>query len=408
MQEGRSLTVGETFDTRELLRNARAQADARNLDDVLIVDADAHHYETSSWPDIMALIEDPALRQAAFGGVGRVAGSMPHLPSTLGNQDVSGRITRYRLGGLEETGEEPVHPNLEIVYRAMNAMAIDYEIVFPTPMLNLGLHPVAEVEVAVARAYARWSKEHLLVDDRRIGTMLYLPFSDPGACARIIEDFGDTPGNRGFLVTATRYRGVHHNDYARVYRMIEERGLPIAFHAAYNWNGDRMMETMNRFLTVHALGFCFFNMVHLANWIVNGLPERFPNLKVIWIETGIAWLPFMMQRLDHEFVMRSSEAPLLQRKPSEYMREMYFTSQPLEIGTDLAPLELAFSMMDAENRLLYASDFPHWDFDVPSRIYDLPFLSDEAKRKILGLNACGVFGLEAAELAPGAAPVSRP
>ena len=45
-------------------------------------------------------------------------------------------------------------------------------------------------------------------------------------------------------------------------------------------------------------------MVHLTNWIINGLPERFPKLKVIWIESGLAWLPFMMQRLDHEYLMR--------------------------------------------------------------------------------------------------------
>jgi hypothetical protein len=390
----RTITVGDHYDTRETLRNARVQAEARGLDDVLIVDADAHHYETTAWADVMSFVEDPAIRQQAFGGTGRVAGTTPHLVMGLGNQDLSGRVLRYRLGGMEEWEDSGEQRDLVIIRRAMEMMGIDYQLVFPTPMLNLGLHPVAAVEVAVARAYARWSQERMLSSEPRIGTMLYLPFSDPEACCKIVEDFGDMPGNRGFLVTATRYRGVHHNDYARLYRMIEERGLPLGFHAAFNWNGDRMMETMNRFLTVHALGFCFFNMVHLANWIVNGMPERFPKLKVIWIESGIAWLPFMMQRLDHEFVMRSSEAPLLTRKPSEYMRDMYFTTQPLEVGDDYGPLENAFKMLDGENTLLYASDYPHWDFDVPSKIWDLPFLSEDAKRKILGLNSRKVFGLE--------------
>ena len=51
-----------------------------------------------------------------------------------------------------------------------------------------------------------------------------------------------------------------------------------------------------------------------------------------------AWVPFIMQRLDNEYMMRSSEAPLLKRKPSDYMREKYFTTQPLEI-TDMGALE---------------------------------------------------------------------
>jgi hypothetical protein len=203
----------------------------------------------------------------------------------------------------------------------------------------------------------------------------------------------DAPGVVGFMVTSVRYRPVWHDDYAPLYRAIEESGKPLGFHAAFNWIGDRMMESLNRFISVHALGFTFFNLVHLTNWIVNGLPERFPRLKVIWIESGLAWLPFLMQRLDHEFVMRPSEAPLLQRKPSEYMRDMHFTSQPLEVPENLDVLATTFDMIDAENSLLYASDYPHWDFDVPAKIYDLPFLGEEAKRKILGENAARLFNL---------------
>ena len=66
---------------------------------------------------------------------------------------------------------------------------------------------------------------------------------------------------------------------------------------------------------MHSISFVYFNLLHLTNWLVNGLPERFPNLKVIWIESGIAWLSFLMQRLDSEYMMRPSEAPLLKKRP---------------------------------------------------------------------------------------------
>ena len=83
----------------------------------------------------------------------------------------------------------------------------------------------------------------------------------------------------GFCVTSTRYKPVHHNDYMRLYAMIEERGKPLAFHAGYHWQ-DPSLATVNRFLGMHALGFVWCNMVHMTNWVLNGIPERFPKLKI--------------------------------------------------------------------------------------------------------------------------------
>ena len=153
------------------------------------------------------------------------------------------------------------------------------------------------------------------------------------------------------------------------------------------------MAQFNRFIGVHTMGFVFWIMVHLINWVVNGLPERFPGLKVLWLESGLAWIPFLMQRLDNEYMMRTSEAPMLKRRPSEYMREMFYASQPLE-ADNLEALELTFKMINAETQLMYASDWPHWDFDLPSAIFDLPFLSERARRNIMGETAMKLFGLD--------------
>ena len=146
----------------------------------------------------------------------------------------------------------------------------------------------------------------------------------------MIREFAGSPSVCGFLVTSIRHDPVHDNRYMPVYAAIEETGLPLAFHAGPTWE-DAWMKTMNRFLSMHAISFVHCNIVHMTNWLVNGLPERFPRLKVIWVESGLAWVPFLMQRLDHEYLKRTSEAPLLKRPPSEYMREMYYTSQPMEM-----------------------------------------------------------------------------
>jgi predicted TIM-barrel fold metal-dependent hydrolase len=167
-----------------------------------------------------------------------------------------------------------------------------------------------------------------------------------------------------------------------VYAELERLGMPLGFHAGPNW-GDSWTRTMNRFTAMHAMSFCTCNMTHLTNWLINGLPERFPNLKVIWIESGLAWIPFLMQRLDHEYLLRTSDAPLLTKRPSEYMREMFYSSQPLEVSHPKA-LAMTLEMMDAERTLLYSSDWPHWDFDAPTRIMTINGLSNTARDNILG------------------------
>jgi len=311
------------------------------------------------------------------------------LMPTIGNQDMGGRISRY-LYWVKEESDPGVPREITQVRRSMEAMGIDYTVLFPTPMLHLGLHPQSDVEVALARAYARWMTESILPVDDRIKTALYLPFNDPDESLRMIEEFGDKPGVIGFMVTSVRYRPVHDNSYLKIYAALEERQLPLCFHAVYNWF-DRSMGLLNKFISVHALGFPMFNIIHMTNLIMNGIPERFPGLKFVWIESGLAWIPFLMQRLDNAYMMRSSEAPLLKMKPSEYMRKMYYTSQPMERPDDIALLEMTFKTINAETQLLYASDWPHWDFDLPSTIYDLPFLTESAKRRILGQNALDLF-----------------
>jgi predicted TIM-barrel fold metal-dependent hydrolase len=379
------------FDTSKLLAHASRQAEQRNYKDFLIVDVDSHHYEGESLAEILQFVDDPTIRQLTKGKMS--IGRSGLMPGQLGFQDMGGRITRYVKRKQEKTPPGPGHRDSLQAKVWMDAMGVDIACLFPTGMLHLGMHPQVEMEVQLARGYNRWLIETVLKDNPRLTSMLYLPLNSPEDSLKMIEDFGDAPGVIGFMVTSTRYRPIFDNAYMKVYRALEERGLPLSFHAGYNWN-DQSLGQLNRFISVHALGFTWFNIIHMTNWIINGLPERFPNLKIIWIESGLAWIPFVMQRLDNEYMMRTSEAPLLKRKPSDYMREMYYSSQPMEMVGNRSMLEETFKMISAETQLLYSSDYPHWDMDLPSTIYDLPFLTEDAKRNILGGNAQRLFKLD--------------
>jgi len=391
LSDFRSMAV-EEFDTSKLLAHAAKQAAERNYKNFPIVDVDSHHYETEAIDEILEYMDDPVIQQLARSARQATAKGNGALSfGGVGYQDMGGRVMRYSIRGLEKTPEDR-HRDIHLAKRWMDAIGIDVAVMFPTPMLQLGLHPQVEVEVALARAYNRWLCERVLAHEPRIRSMLYLPFNDAEASYKMVQEFGQTIGVVGFMVTSARYRPVHHNSYMKTYALLEEMNLPLAFHAGYNWN-DQTVGMMNQFMSVHALGFVFYNMVHLANWVMNGLPERFPKLKVLWVESGLAWMPFMMQRFDNEYMMRSSEAPALKKMPSDYMRDMFFSSQPMEM-TDMTMLEQTFRMLKADTQLLYSSDYPHWDFDLPSTIYDLPFLNEQTKRNILGGNAMRLFNLD--------------
>ena len=386
----------EEFDTRTLLKHASAQAAQRHYEDFLIVDIDGHHFETMSYAQIVEFIEDPVMRaQAKYQGFGGGGITSP----SGGYQELVGRITRHD-GRRPEALMPGDQRDLTLTKRWMDALGIDQVCLFPTPMLGLGLTPRPEVEVAMSRAYNRWLCDVVLAQEPRIKSSLYLPLNDPEASYQMVKDFAGKKGVVGFTICSPHYKAVYDNAYIKTYALIEELGVPLVFHGAFAWGQDKSFSLCNRFMAVHALGFSWFNILHCTNWLVNGLPERFPKLKVVWVESGLAWIPFLMQRLDNEWMMRSSEVPALKRRPSDYMREMYYSSQPMEMVHNREALELTFKMINAETQLMYASDYPHWDMNVPSTIYDLPFLSEPAKRNILGANAQRVFKLDPAVSVP--------
>src|SRR5262249_44157978 len=256
----------------------------------------------------------------------------------------------------------------------------------------LGTHPRPELEIELGRACNRWLVRDVLSASPRIRTMAYLPLSDPEASVQVIEEFSEEAGVIGFMVTAVRYQPLHQNRFMKGFAAPNERRLPLSFHTRPHWT-HRPFEQLHRLMAAPPPCFPFYPVIHPPHLVLNGLPERFPEVRFIYMEAGQAWVPFLIARLDNEYRQRSSEAPLLKRLPGDYIRSMYFTTQPFERLDNAAHIQAVFELMDAENQLLYSSDYPHQDFDLPTVIWDLPFLSEAAKRKILGGNAMSLFNL---------------
>src|SRR6202023_2508803 len=229
---GRRVTV-EELNTTRLLAHARKQAHQRNFDDMVIVDVDAHHYENENYDEFLPFMENDVLRQLTMSGRKRNRAGI--TPTQVGYQDMGGRVTRYPMRG--------------------------------------------SVETELCWAYNRWLTEKIMPEaDNRFFSMLCLPFNDPEAALRHVETFGDRKHVGGFMVTTVRSNmGVQENAYMKVYRAIEERGLVLSFHSRRK-RGEPIYKSCNRFISAHALGFTWYNVVHCTNWVINGMGERFPKL----------------------------------------------------------------------------------------------------------------------------------
>jgi len=122
------------------------------------------------------------------------------------------------------------------------------------------------------------------------------------------------------------------------------------------------------FWEAHAL-LCETGMGHVASLIAHGVFEKLPTLRFVLIECGVAWLPAILWRLDADWKALRKETPWLDRLPSEVAREhIRLTTQPLEQPKDIRHLWSALEAIDGERTLLFATDYPHWDFDDPERV----------------------------------------
>ncbi len=201
------------------------------------------------------------------------------MPQTVGYQDMGGRVTRYPLRSSEKTdGADGQHRDVQLGHRWMDAMSVDYSCLFPTGMLSIGLHPQKEMEVELCWAYNRWLTEKVLPDS---GGRFYLDAEPAVLRSRRVA----APGREVRRPQARRR--LHGDDraqqpactrtsYMKVYRAIEERGLVLSFHSGPNW-AEPIFKTCNRFLSVHALGFSWYNILNCTNWVINGMGERFPE-----------------------------------------------------------------------------------------------------------------------------------
>ena len=107
-------------------------------------------------------------------------------------------------------------------------------------------------------------------------------------------------------------------------------------------------------------------MAHLLSLVAEGTFQKFPTLRFVLIEGGVSWLVPIMWRFDKNWKALRMTVPWLDRPPSEIVYEhVYFTTQPIEEPENRGYLHQLLAMFPADQMLMFATDFPHWDGDTP-------------------------------------------
>ncbi len=224
---------------------------------------------------------------------------------------------------------------------------------------------------ALAAAYNDWMIDKWLSRDSRLYGSIIIAPQDPETAAQEIRRLGRHP--RIVQVLASSCSTLPYGDpfYRPIYAACADMELPFAIHVGGN-GGINIAPHANgapRYFTEHHTLQCQPAQTHLVSMIMNGVFERFPQLKFAIIECGVAGFAPLLWRLDSNWRALRKESPWVRRAPSEYFAEkIRVTTQPLEQSSDIEWLWGCLKGMDGQRTLMFASDYPHWDQDDPSFI----------------------------------------
>ncbi|MEE2704392.1 MAG: amidohydrolase family protein [Myxococcota bacterium] len=207
-----------------------------------------------------------------------------------------------------------------------------------------------------------------------------------------------TLGLRGVELPVTEtMKPLWHPDWEPLWRAVEETGLPLHMHTIgghVDTSFVKGREQYLRWLAAHISCFQLSMATHVSSIIFSGALERYPGVRVVIGESGLGWIPYLLERMDYEWEDQFQNLDL-RMKPSEYwQRQMYATFQQDDVGLEL------IERLGRDN-VMWGSDFPHPDGLWPDsrKFLDRMFepLPLELRRKLTYETAAEVYGFPQAD-----------
>jgi predicted TIM-barrel fold metal-dependent hydrolase len=356
---------------------------------VKIVDCDVHPYPspTNSYMVAEHMPEPWRTRFYAKGHRYKHGSSIFFDPPEYANASAMRKDTKPPGGGFPCSDPDFAFEQL------IRGAGVDIGIL--DPMVRQEIVP--EAELARCAAYNGWLDEAWLRGANAHGRWrgsICATLNEPHGSAREIERWAGNPLMVQVLITPELRFGFGDPRCDPLYEAATRHGLPVAVHVGRGPD-DRLplgpVGPGSWYTDVFTMQPALY-MAQVTSLVFDGAFDRHPELRILLTEGGFTWALPLMWRLDAIWEARRAELPHVKRRPSEYIREhIRFTTQPMEDPEDRGDLVAYLDWMEADELLLFSTDYPHWSYDDPA--WAVQRMPKARRDRIMFRNAIELHGL---------------
>ena len=277
--------------------------------------------------------------------------------------------------------------------RVLDGGAVGPRFVVLNSVTGFETHRNPYFSAAVASAINDWMREEMLSRDSRLRASLVVSTVSVDDAVAEISRVGEDPRFVQVLLPVRSDLPWGHKMNHPIFAAALSAGLQVGLHA---WGRAGKAPTPSGFTTTYLedyVGNQPIAQAQVLSFVSEGVFEHFPDLRVMLMECGFAWLAPLLWRFDKDWKGVWREVPWVKHRPSEYVLEhLSFTTAPAHLPGDAAAVKQLLEMMDAPAMLAYASDYPHEHGDGLSVLLDQ--LTDDERRRVMWGNAAALYGLD--------------
>jgi uncharacterized protein len=253
--------------------------------------------------------------------------------------------------------------------KVMDAEGIERALLFPSVYLIGGDIEDPLVAAATCHGYNEWIADMCRDGEGRLDAVGIVPLQSIDAAIAETEHIAKL-GLKGVCLRPERYQGLALYDerLRPFWERLAGNGLVAAVHGSFGSEmpGFASGRYDNNFF-IHMICHPFEQMAACLDIIGGGVLEAHPKLRVAFLESGLGWLEYWLERMDEHVETMPRLVPWLRRKPSEQFREQCYIS----IEADEAHLLPRLREMGLEGCVLWATDYPHFDCTYPGAVTEL-------------------------------------
>jgi predicted TIM-barrel fold metal-dependent hydrolase len=373
---------------------------------IKVVDTDSHILEpTTLWEEYLEERELLPLAPRFYydeNGDQRFMLEGNTLPRMgLGGRNVNKKLDHNTLQNQRWEDQQPggFDPHARIA--DMDAEGVDIALLYPTVGLRYTGLGNTKLIAALCHAYNNWLADYCKpYPDRLIGVGA-VPFQEPELTVKEMHHVVENLGFKGVFTRPNPLggRNLDHPDYYPVWEAAQALNCPIGIHEGGFMKtipaigADRFDNIVYR----HAASHPMEQQLACMTLIFGGIFEKYPGLKVIFLESGGGWLPYWLERMDEHHERMGWLIPECKLRPSEYFRRQCL----IQVQSDEKSLPMVAELV-GEDSISWGTDYPHFDCNWTGSVERLrqSNMSTSVKNKILGENAIRFFGLDDSLILP--------